>query len=70
MPKKSDEELQSHNIFLFRGDFERLLALTGNKIPGSQLIRLLVRETIKKIEKRAGEKQLLTLSEEELELDG
>ncbi len=72
MPRRESEQLTQHNIFLFQGDYAKLQAIYGDKVPASRVVRTLVRNLLKKIEAKKDEVSQpiqADLSEEDLKVD-
>lgn len=50
MPKREQEDLTLHSLWLYRGDYQKLQELFGDKLPAAKVIRVLVRNVVNKAE--------------------
>lgn len=72
MGRREAEPLQKHLISLYKGDLEILASFYAGRVPANKIVRVLVRNTIRKIEeaRNLGAKQMddedVGLTEEEL----
>jgi hypothetical protein len=58
MRRREDFALRRHTLNLFEGDFERLQTIHGTRIGASKVIRDLIREHLKDIDRKATRHQI------------